>query len=147
MRISCCRNCGFISGFGLLSKRGEWNEIQMQQNLNILLSCANVGGVVFCCFVLLGGGGGGGGAIWASEHHYNQRLMYAQEWIASNDFVHYSLQTITWYNTLTHWGRDKMAANFLTIFSNTFFLMKIYEFRLRFHRRLSLRFQLTKFPH
>ena len=34
---------------------------------------------------------------------------------------------------LTHWGRDKMAANFLTTVSNAFSWMKIYEFRLRFH--------------
>ena len=34
---------------------------------------------------------------------------------------------------LTHWGRDKMAANFLTTISNAFSWMKIYEFRLRFH--------------
>ena len=33
---------------------------------------------------------------------------------------------------LTHWGRDKMAANFLT-FSNAFLWRKIYKFRLRFH--------------
>ena len=34
---------------------------------------------------------------------------------------------------LTHWGRDKMAAIFLTTFWNVFSWMKMYEFRLRFH--------------
>ena len=34
---------------------------------------------------------------------------------------------------LTHWGRDKMAAISQTAFSNVFSLMKMYEFRLRFH--------------
>ena len=44
---------------------------------------------------------------------------------------------------LTHWGWDKMAANFLTTFSNAFSWMKMYEFQLRFHRILFLRVQLT----
>ena len=35
--------------------------------------------------------------------------------------------------SLTHWGRDKMAAISQTTFSNTFSWMKMYEFRLRFH--------------
>ena len=34
---------------------------------------------------------------------------------------------------LTHWGQDKIAANFLTTFSNAFSWMKTYNFRLRFH--------------
>ena len=44
---------------------------------------------------------------------------------------------------LTHWGRDKMAAIFQTIFSNAFSWMKMYEFRLKFHWSLFLRVQLT----
>ena len=44
---------------------------------------------------------------------------------------------------LTHCGRDKMAANFLTTFSSSFSWMKMYEFRLSFHWSLFLRFQLT----
>ena len=52
------------------------------------------------------------------------------------------------YNTeLTHWGRDKMAAIFQTTFSNAFSWMKMYEFRLRFHWSLFLRFQLTISQH
>ena len=35
--------------------------------------------------------------------------------------------------SLTHWGRDKMAAISQTTFSNAFSWMKIYQFRLRFH--------------
>ena len=34
--------------------------------------------------------------------------------------------------TLTYWGRTKMAAMIQTIFSNVFFWMKMYKFRLRF---------------
>ena len=36
-------------------------------------------------------------------------------------------------NVLTHWGRDKMAANFTTTFSNAFSRMKICIFRLLLH--------------
>ena len=49
--------------------------------------------------------------------------------------------------TLTHWGRDKMAAIFRATFSNAFSWMKIYEFRLRFHWSLFTRVQLTIFQH
>ena len=45
--------------------------------------------------------------------------------------------------SLTHWGRDKMAAVFLKTFSNAFSWMKMYELRLRFHWNLLLRVQLT----
>ena len=40
---------------------------------------------------------------------------------------------------LIHWGRDKMATIFQTIFSNAFSWMKIYSFRLRCHWSLFLR--------
>ena len=43
---------------------------------------------------------------------------------------------------LTYWGWNKMAANFLTTFSNAFSWMKIYDFRLRFHWSLLTRVQL-----
>ena len=39
---------------------------------------------------------------------------------------------------LTRWGQDKMAAIFQTTFSNAFSWMKIYQYRLKFHWRLSL---------
>ena len=48
---------------------------------------------------------------------------------------------------LTHWGRDKMAPIFQTIFSNAFSRMRMYEFRLRFHWTLFLRFELIIFQH
>ena len=48
---------------------------------------------------------------------------------------------------LTHWGRDKMATIFQTIFSNVFSWMKMYEFRLKFHWSLFLRVLLTIFQH
>ena len=37
---------------------------------------------------------------------------------------------------LTHWGWDKMAANFIRTFSNTFSWMKMHRFGLRYHRSL-----------
>ena len=43
---------------------------------------------------------------------------------------------------LTHWGRDKMAA-----ISHAFSWMKMFEFQLKFHWSLFLRFQLTIFQH
>ena len=49
--------------------------------------------------------------------------------------------------TLTHWGRDKMAAIFQTTFSNAFSWMKMYQFRLKFHWSLFLRVQLIIFHH
>ena len=49
--------------------------------------------------------------------------------------------------TLTHWGRDKMAAIFQTILSNHFFRMKMFEFRLRFHWNLFPGPQFTIFNH
>ena len=49
--------------------------------------------------------------------------------------------------TLTHWGRDKMAAISQTTFSNAFPWMKICQFRLRFHWTLFLGFESTIFQH
>ena len=51
------------------------------------------------------------------------------------------------FNTLTHWGRDKMAAVSQTTLSNAFSWMKMLEFRLRFHWSLFLRIQLTIIHH
>ena len=44
-------------------------------------------------------------------------------------------------------GRDKLAAIFLTTFWNAFLLMKMYNFRLRFHWGLSTEVQSTIFHH
>ena len=50
-------------------------------------------------------------------------------------------------NTLTQWGRDKMAAVSQTTLSNAFSWMKILEFRLKCHRSLFRRVQLTIIQH
>ena len=49
--------------------------------------------------------------------------------------------------SLTHRGRDKMAAIFQTTFSNTFSWIKTYEFWLKFQWSLFQRVQLTIFQH
>ena len=49
--------------------------------------------------------------------------------------------------TLSHKGRDKIAASFQTTFSNAFSWMKIYKFRLRFHLNFFPSIQITIFHH
>ena len=49
--------------------------------------------------------------------------------------------------TVTHWGRDKMDAISQTTFSSAFSCFKMFEFRLKFHWSLFLRFQWTVFQH
>ena len=55
-------------------------------------------------------------------------------------------QLATVCNTLTHWGRDKMAAILQMIFSDAFCWMKMYEFWLRFHWSLFPRVQPLSEP-
>ena len=49
--------------------------------------------------------------------------------------------------SLTHWGRDKMAAVSQTTLSNAFSWMKIHQFRLIYHGSLFLWVELTIFQH
>ena len=49
--------------------------------------------------------------------------------------------------TLTHWGRDNMAAIFQTTFSFTFSWIKMFEFRIRFHWNSFLRVKLAILQH
>ena len=51
----------------------------------------------------------------------------------NSDLVYGRIFASLGHYLLSHWGRDKMAVNFLTTFSNAFSLMKMYESRLRFH--------------
>ena len=62
--------------------------------------------------------------------------FWMSTWQSACPYLTYSLsvqphlwlpQLIMW-NMLTHWGRGKMAANFLMIFSNACSWMKIYKF-------------------
>ena len=46
-----------------------------------------------------------------------------------------------------HWGWHKKSIILQTIFSNAFSWMKMYEFRLRFHWSMFLRFESTIFQH
>ena len=57
---------------------------------------------------------------------------------------------ITWTSAailLTHLPLNKMTTISQTIFSDAFLWMKMFEFRLKFHWSLFLRFQLTIFQH
>ena len=56
------------------------------------------------------------------------------------------LKHTTW-DSLTHWGRVKMDANFQTTFSKAFSWMKMYKYRLRFHWSWFPRIQITIFQH
>ena len=47
---------------------------------------------------------------------------------------------------ISHWGWHKMAANFLTTFSNSFSWMKVYKFWLRFHSRFVLKGPIDNIP-
>ena len=70
--------------------------------------------------------------------------MFSSPALGKIDLIDIGLVTfILW---LIHWGQYQMAANFLRTISNAF-LMKIYEFPLRFHRSLFPRVQLTIFHH
>ena len=74
-------------------------------------------------------------------------LMVSQHCFSGESYL-YLLVAACWCRyLLTHWGRDKMAAVSQTMFSNIFSWMKMYEFRLKFHWSLFLRFQLTIFKH
>ena len=54
----------------------------------------------------------------------------------------------SWCNTLRRRQKNnKIAAISVTTFSNVFSWMKMYEFCLRFHQSLFLRFELTIFQH
>ena len=76
-------------------------------------------------------------------HSANHHNMFMVVMIS----VYKEIKITGFQNPLTHWGRDKMAIIFQTTFSNAFSLMKMDEFRLRFHQSLFPRFQLTIFQH
>ena len=56
------------------------------------------------------------------------------------------MPSLWWRVQLTYWGRDKMDAIFQTTFFNASSLMKMYQFRLRFHWSLFPGIQLTNIP-
>ena len=88
---------------------------------------------------------------WHVQRFVNQGMNCSKA-----NFVEFELWVKNcWWNgplilsipTLTHWGRDNMAAIFQTIFSNTFSWMITYKFWLQFHWSLFLRVQSTIFQH
>ena len=62
----------------------------------------------------------------------------------------YIIDSNTWklpifFDDVTHWGQDKIATIFQTIFSNAFLWMKMNKYGLRFHKRLFPMVQSTIF--
>ena len=62
-------------------------------------------------------------------------------------FWYWVSSCIPFSNSLTLWVRDKMDAISQTTFWSAFPWMKMFEFRLKFHRSLFLRVQLTTVQH
>ena len=56
---------------------------------------------------------------------------WSMQWFGMKQLTSHYLE-----QCLTHWSRDKMAANFQTTFSNAFSWMKMCNFLLRFHWNL-----------
>ena len=80
--------------------------------------------------------------------NYEQRFFFENSKYFTYWLIY--LATFTIHNTsvvLTHWGRGKMAAIFLTTFWNAFSWIKMCEFCLRFHWNVFGRFELTIFHH
>ena len=64
------------------------------------------------------------------------RCVSISTWYAP---IHGIVSTILSKETrLTHWSRDKMASIFQTTFSNAFYWMKMYEFSLKFVRKVRI---------
>ena len=51
--------------------------------------------------------------------------------VQADEILHYGRQGTSCLNSMTHWGRDKMAVIFQTTFLNAFSRMKLYELQLK----------------
>ena len=86
-----------------------------------------------------------------------QQLLGTNELIKNRTWIINQIHIFIWdvihdlchnlNGSLTHWGRDKMAAFSQTTLSNAFSWMKILEFRLKIHLSLFLMVLLTIFQH
>ena len=70
-------------------------------------------------------------------------VLHSEAWPRSHDSVCLAPNHNLYQWWLTHWGQDKMATMFQTTFPYVFHWIKMFEFRLRFHWSLFLRFVLT----
>ena len=84
-----------------------------------------------------------------SPHNYG-RHWHAPDcylWVGKvpvNQRGYYKCNTPCWQMPgLTHWGRDEIDAILQTTFSNAFYWMKMYWFRLKYHWSLFPRIHLT----
>ena len=108
------------------------------------------------------------GAVQATSHYLNQwcydllthKCVTRHQWVKTKSNTIGSLHLMQamklqiWHEirhrfhcTLTHWGRDKMAAFSQTTLSNAFSWMKKLEFRLKINWSEFLRVLLTIFQH
>ena len=71
---------------------------------------------------------------------YNHNMVHRHLFLFTIDKNHLSI-------SLAYWDRGQIAAISQTIFWNVFSWMKMYEFRLRFHWNMFLRFELTIVQH
>ena len=87
--------------------------------------------------------------IWLTRQNFQWEkfLMTALIWDKNSSTVYNLMQAFSKPCTLTHWGRERMAAISQTTFSNAFSWKKIYEFRLKLHWSLFPRVQLTIFQY
>ena len=82
--------------------------------------------------------------IWVNQSHEPTKKydVNTAEQNTTKTCVYFMVYSLS---ILTHWGRDKMASIFQTTFSKAFSSKKTYDFRLRFHWNLFLRFELKMF--
>ena len=89
-----------------------------------------------------------GKSVWF-QYFFSKR-SWKRPYIVISSWIGWCLQWTLFHEhgfTLTHWGRDKMAAIFQMAFSNAFCWMNMYKFQLRFHWSLFTRVPLTIYQH
>ena len=85
-------------------------------------------------------------SVWTPSITEMQSCRKARNWLVPANHTPQRDKLLA-CSTLTHWGRDKMDAISQMTFTNAFFWMKMFEFRLKFHWSLFLRAQLAIFQH
>ena len=80
---------------------------------------------------------------------WNLYPVWCQGWWWYKTYTYISRRTLEWQKpiyknrfTIKHWGRDKMAARWQTMFSNASSWIKMFVFWFKFHWSLFLRVQL-----
>ena len=84
---------------------------------------------------------------WKAKLHHSWNITFFIWFMELYFLIEFCFVLIECEKSLTHWGREKMAAILLTTFLNTFSSMEIFEFWLKFHWNLFLRVQSTISQH